>query len=90
MLKVLKNRLIIKRDEAKKESGGIIIPDKVQEPELTGTVVGVGDEVKESLSVGDRVLFGKSDGVSLDAKYVGSPGDYIIMDETQIRGILYD
>ena len=77
----LGNRVLILRNEIKKESaGGIVLPGKVAEKdESRGRVLGVGDEVKY-LKVGDLVIFGAFTGINIstDGKH------YVIMEEKEI------
>jgi chaperonin GroES len=82
----LHDRVVLKRIEAEaKSSGGIIIPDTAQEKPQQGEVVAVGpggrDEAGKlipiDLKAGDRVLFGKIDGV-----------EYLIMKESDVMGVL--
>lgn len=88
MLTPLKNRVLIKRDEAPKEIGGIIVPDAAQKPETFGEIVAIGSTADESLKIGQRVIFGKVDGTPIANKYVGQDGDYILMEDKQIKGIV--
>lgn len=89
MFKPLKDKVVIKRDESKEEIGGIVIPETAQNREIFGTVISVGSEALEDLEPGQRVFFGKGDGVSIPKEYFTEPGDYIIMSDSQIRGIVY-
>lgn len=80
----LKDRVLIKETEAEQVTkSGIIIPDAAKEKPKTGTVVAVGNEA-ESLKVGDKVLYGKYAGETLD--YEGDA--YLIMKEVDIFAII--
>ena len=91
----LHDRVVIKRIEAEeKTSGGIIIPDTAKEKPQEGEVIAVGpggrDEsgklIPIDVKVGDRVLFGKWSGaeVKLDG------GEYMIMKESDLMGVLVE
>lgn len=87
MIEPLKNRLIVKRDETKTETeSGFIIPDAAQRKELTGVVIATGPDVEE-IKLGNRVIFGKVDGVGLSNKYFEEQGDFIMLREDQIKAI---
>ena len=88
----LGNRVVVKRvDQEEKTASGIIIPDTAQEKPMEGEVVAVGPgeyqkgkRVPMSVSVGDRVIFGKWSG---DEMKVGDQ-EYLIITEDNIIGIL--
>lgn len=87
MFTPLKDRLVIRRAETKTEINGIILAEAAQRKETEGTVEVIGPEVKD-IQVGDKVLFGKGDGVALPQQYFERPGDYIIIRDEQVRAIL--
>lgn len=69
----LGNRVIVKVEEAAKETkGGIILPDTAQEKPKRGTVVAAGPGKHEGLGSGDPVMHVKAGDVVLFAKYAGS------------------
>ena len=89
----LHDRVVVERiDPEAKSAGGIIIPDTAQEKPSQGEIIAVGpggrDEAGKlipiDLTVGDKVLFGKWSGteVKLDS------GDYLIMKESDIMGVI--
>lgn len=89
----LHDRVLVRRIEAdEKSAGGIIIPDTAQEKPQEGEIVSagkgaLGEDGKVqplSVSIGDRVLFGKYSGteVKLDGE------DLLIMKEADIMGVL--
>jgi chaperonin GroES len=82
------NRVIVEPAPAEtRTASGIIIPDTAKEKPQKGTVVAVGDDLKDeqpTLKVGDSVLFGKYSGTEL--KWEGK--EYLIMKENEIFGIL--
>lgn len=57
-MKMLGNRVLIKREEASEKRGLIIIPERSRSKPQEGVVVEVGPEV-QTVVKGDRVLFGK-------------------------------
>ncbi|SCA64051.1 10 kDa chaperonin [Chlamydiales bacterium SCGC AG-110-P3] len=88
----LNNRVLVKRSEAPKTKGGILLPDSAQEKPKEGTVIAAGpgkaneEGVVEPLTVteGDRVLFSSYAGteVTMDEETL------LIMSEDDILGIL--
>lgn len=84
-LRVLHDRVLVKRSQSTTETkSGIIIPDMAQEKPAEGKVVGVGSSCKESLKIGDQVLFGKYAGQ--DIKVDGD--DLLILKEEEIIGVV--
>ena len=92
-LRPLHDRVIVKRlEEEKKTGGGIIIPDTAKEKPQQGRVLAVGKgKVLENGQViplavkeGDRVLFGKYTGT--DIKLEGD--EHLIMREDDILAII--
>ncbi len=88
MFKPLKDRVVIKRDAVVTEISGLYVPEAAQKKELFGTVVATGPDVVKELKAGQRVIFGKSDGVDLDSKFFTELGDYILVRDEQVRGIV--
>lgn len=86
----LSDRVLIRRIEPLKATiGGILLPDVAQEKPTEGEVIAVGPGayqngvfVPMTVSVGDRVLFGKWSGTELDN------GTKIVMREADIIGIV--
>ncbi len=76
MLRPLGDRLVVKRDDPKKESkGGIVLPDTVQEKPVQGEVLAVGlgkfsDQqdryIAIDVGVGDHVLFSTYSGTDVE------------------------
>ena len=87
-IKPLADRVLIKVSDAEtKTASGIIIPENAQEKPQKGTVVAVGTGTKDnptSLSVGDKVLYGKYAGTEL--KHDGE--EFVIMKESDIFAII--
>jgi len=89
----LHDRVVVRRIDAdQKTSGGIIIPDTVQEKPQEGEVIAVGpgarnergELVPTELKAGDRVLFGKWSGT--EVKIDGQ--DLLIMKESDVLGVV--
>ena len=89
----LHDRVLVKRVESEeKTKGGLIIPDSAKEKPAEGEVIACGEGARKdsgelipmSVSVGDRILFGKWSGteVTLDGE------ELIIMKESDILGII--
>jgi chaperonin GroES len=92
-LRPLQDRVLVRRVEPeKKTTGGIFIPDNVQEKPTEGDVVAVGPGVRDKagtlhalgISAGERVLFAKWAGteVKLDGE------ELMIMQEADIMGVI--
>jgi chaperonin GroES len=89
----LYDRVLIKRiDAEQKTSSGLIIPDAAKEKPMEAEVVAVGNGRRNddgtiapmSLSVGDRILFGKytGDEVKLDGE------EHIILKEEDVLAVI--
>ena len=75
-IKAIRNRVIVKKDEVEKTFSGtsILLPEFVQQVPLTGTVVEVGPGftttagafVPITVKKGDRIVFARSTGTSLE------------------------
>ena len=89
----LHDRVVIRRVEPEgKTTGGIFIPDTVQEKPMEGEIVAVGPGARDErgtvvpldVKQGDRILFGKWSGseVKLDGE------DLLIMKESDIMGVI--
>jgi chaperonin GroES len=89
----LHDRVVIRRvDQEGKTTGGIFIPDTVQEKPMEGEIIAVGPGARDErgtvvpldVKQGDRVLFGKWSGseVKLDGE------DLLIMKESDIMGVI--
>ncbi len=86
--KVLAGKILVKPQEAEKETAsGIIIPDSAKEKPLQGQVVLVGaakqDEAME-IKAGDVVLYGKYGGTELNI----DGQDFLLMSQTDVLYIL--
>jgi chaperonin GroES len=89
----LQDRVLIRRvDPDKKTTGGILIPDNVQEKPMEGDVLAVGPGARDKagtlqpldIKTGDRVLFAKWSGteVKLDGE------ELMIMKESDVMGVV--
>lgn len=63
--KVLHDKVLVKRDEALTEKGGLAVAEKFQRKQSQGTVIGVGSTVT-TVTRGDRVKFTAFSGIPLD------------------------
>lgn len=91
MLTPLKNKVLVQKDEPKKETEeGILIPEIAQEKDavIHGTVLAVGPNLKEPVKAGDRILFGKHDGFAIDVNYCDGHERCVIIADNQVRCIL--
>ena len=90
-VKPLGNRVLVKRSEAQKLKGGIILPDNAKEKPKQGEVVAIGPGKidKEGklqpmeLKVGDRILF-----TAYAGSEIKNDEDYLIMSEDDVLGVL--
>lgn len=94
-LNPLHDRVVIKRTEADTQtSGGIIIPDNVSEKPDQGVVIAIGPGkrtsegavIPMSVSVNDKVLFGKFAGQTVKIK----GDDVLILNEEEIYAVIED
>jgi chaperonin GroES len=85
--------LVVKPQQAEeKTASGIILPDTAKEKPQKGKIVSVGpgkvndlgNKVKMSVSVGDKVLYGKYSGTEIT--FEGD--DLLIMNESDILAII--
>jgi len=91
-IKPLGNRVLVKRSEAQRSKGGILLPDTAQEKPKQGEVVAVGPgKLTEDgtttpleVQVGDLVLFSSYAGTEVNDQ----DEQYLIMSEDDILGIL--
>ena len=87
-IKPLADRVVIEPLAVETQTAsGIYIPDSAKEKPQQGKVVAIGNGTKDepmTVKVGDTVLYGKYSGTEL--KLDG--GDYLIMRESDILGIL--
>ena len=86
-LKPLADRVLVKPLEAEEKVGGIYTPDTAKEKPQKGEVVAVGPgdtENKMTLTVGDKVLYGKYSGTEINFE----DNDYLIMKESDVLAII--
>ncbi len=90
-VKPLGHRVIIKRSESRKSTGGILLPDSSQEKPKIGDVIAVGPGEynkqgvfeKPELKVGDRVLFSSYGGCEINSEQ-----DLIVLHERDVLAVL--
>lgn len=94
-LKPLHDRVLVKRLEAEEvTSGGIIIPDTAKEKPQKGEIIATGpgkvtdkgEKIKMTVDEGDKVLFNKYAGTSIEIDGV----EYMVMREDDILAIIKD
>ena len=87
-IKPLADRVVVEPNPAEeKTASGIIIPDTAKEKPQKGTVVAVGNGLKDTpmtVKVGDTVIYGKYAGTEIN--FDGNP--YLIMKESDIYAII--
>jgi len=91
-IRPLHDRVIVKRTEERKTSGGIVIPETAGEKPQRGIVqsVGPGKLTSDgklqamSIKVGDEVLFGKYSGTEIKI----ANEDLLVMREEDIMGVI--
>ena len=87
-IKPLADRVLVKPLPAEKmTASGLIIPDSAKEKQQKGTVIAIGNGLKDepmTVKVGDTVLFGKYAGTEL----VIDGTEYLIMRESDILAIV--
>ena len=84
MLKPIRLDVIVKRDDRQEVTeSGIHIPNNAQEAPQFGTVVAISELVID-VEVGDRIMFGKYDGVPVDDDGV----EYLVLDESDIMAVV--
>jgi len=92
-IRPLHDRVVVERlDEDRKSAGGIVIPDNVAEKPDQGMVIAVGKgrtledgKVRPlDVKVGDRILFGKFSGQTVNIDRT----EYLVMREDDIMGVV--
>jgi len=87
-IKPLADRVLVKPLQAEKTTAsGLIIPDSAKEKQQKGTVIAIGNGLKDepmTVKVGDTVLFGKYAGTEI----VVDNTEYLIMRESDILAIV--
>tara|TARA_A100001037_G_C14945895_1_gene542721 strand:- start:540 stop:824 length:285 start_codon:yes stop_codon:yes gene_type:complete len=92
-IKPLSDRVVVQAEAAEeKTASGIILPDTAKEKPQMGKVVAVGpgkisdsgSNIKMTVKVGDKVLYGKYSGTEITFENE----DYLIMKENDIFAIL--
>jgi chaperonin GroES len=90
----LNNRVLVKPFQPEEvTSGGIILPDTVQEKPVQGEVLAVGggrysdsgNQIPMTVKVGDSVVFGKYSGTPIT---INDGEELLVMDESDILGII--
>ncbi len=90
----LGDRVLVKRAQANKTKGGILLPETAQEKPKQGEVVAVGPgkmdgkgkPKKMNVRVGDSILYSSYAGT--EVKSTDTDEEYLILTEEDILGIL--
>ena len=81
-------KILVKRFDAEKKKGSILIPDDAKEKPLKGEVIAVAkvskDDDKMPVTKGQTVLFGKYAGIEVELE----DKEYLILSEEDILGII--
>jgi chaperonin GroES len=92
-LRPLHDRVVVKRlEEERQSAGGIVIPDNAAEKPDQGEVVAIGKgKILENgkvrpldVEVGDRILFGKFSGQTVEIEST----EYLVVREDDIMGVV--
>lgn len=81
----LGKRLLVKRLEAIKTMGGIILPDSAQERPKQAKVVALGTDNLDGLNIGDEVFFSPYAGV--EVSHLGEEG-YLILPQEDVLCVI--
>ncbi len=85
MIKPLGNRVLIKQEEAVKQTqSGIYLPDSAKEKPTTGEVIAIGTADDIEVKVGDKVLYQKFGGTKIDVE----KQEYLLLEQDDILAIL--
>lgn len=83
-------RILVQRDEpeSRESEFGIIAPENVeQEQKAFGTVIAVGDDIKD-LKKGDRVIYGAYAGETIEEMVKGKQVEYKLLDDEDVIAFL--
>lgn len=91
-IRLLGNRLLIRRAEAVSTKNGVLLPNSVQKKPEQGTVVAIGpgkpseegSVLPMEVSMGDTVLFSSYSGMEVTRE----DQDYLVMSEDDILAII--
>lgn len=87
-IKPLADRVLVKPLPAEKTTAsGLIIPDSAKEKQQKGTVIAIGNGLKDepmTVKIGDTILFGKYAGTELTVEGT----EYLIMRESDILAVV--
>lgn len=69
IIKPLGDKVLLKPAQAEtKTAGGILLPETQKEKTTTAEVVAIGDDPKINVSVGDKVIFDRYEGIPVRAE----------------------
>ena len=87
---VIQGKLLVKRDETvNKTASGIYIPETVENKPNKGTVITVGEPLKDrkkEVEPGDFVFFNEHAGttINFDDEDLSLDGEYVLLEQSQI------
>lgn len=98
-------RVVIKREVQEKSKGGIIMLDAKRVANCEGVIAALGETAgwvevyedgeripKQTMNIGDKVIFGRHSGAWLDATYgdkgVNDDGQYFICQDADILAVI--
>lgn len=88
----LEDRVVIEIDQAIKKIGSIVLPDAATDKPQTGTIISIGPGRKDkdgntipmNVAKGERVIFAKYAGMSLEGTAVRDGEQYIMLRENDV------
>ncbi len=91
-IRPLRDRIVVRRQDERKSSGGIVIPDTASEKPMMGIIVAVGpgkaldngSVLEPALKQDDKVLFGKYAGTEIEV----NGEQLVVMREDDIMAIV--
>jgi len=82
-IRLKKEKLLVETEQEKVSKGGIFIPDVGLEKPSVGKVILTGELKDKELKVGDKILFGKYDGVEVELEMK----KYLLISEQSVLAV---
>lgn len=79
----LGNRVLVKIENVTTTKTGIILPGNSQDKPLEGEVIAIGTKLKEEISVGDVIAYGKYSGTEIEIE----DEQFLIMSVDDVFGV---